>query len=83
MKADVDLLEDPVFEERNCIISTDGEPIDPFHLQIKLNDNNNIQRKILDTKRLCDMIPAERRCTNYRWAIERVYLSSRDFFCVL
>ena len=48
--ADVDLLDDPVFEGRNGIVADDGfEPIVPFHLQISRGDFR-LRRRHLDTE---------------------------------
>ena len=62
--ANVDLLGDPKFEGRNHLVSEDGEPIDPFHLEIATADREIVlQRTVLGETSINNMTPLQRRGT--------------------
>lgn len=60
--ASVNLLGNPKFEGRNHLVSEDGEPIDPFDLQIDTLDGQRLRRRVLGGS-VNDMTPVQRRGT--------------------
>lgn len=58
--AKVELLESPVFEGRNHLVSEDGEPIEPFVLEIRGAGGVVLRRKVIGPP-VNDMTPVQRR----------------------
>jgi len=58
--AKVELLESPVFEGRNHLVSEDGEPIEPFVLEIRGPGGVVLRRKVIGPP-INDMTPVQRR----------------------
>lgn len=58
--AKVDLLESPVFEGRNHLVSEDGEPIEPFVLEIRGGGGVVLRRRVIGPP-INDMTPVQRR----------------------
>jgi rubrerythrin len=49
--AHVDLLEKPIFAGRNWLLSLDGEPVNPFHVAIKMTKKEgHFDRKVKENK---------------------------------
>jgi hypothetical protein len=66
--ASVDLLGDPKFEGRNHLVSSPGEPIDPFQLSIESADGTLQLRRRARGIAMIDMTPTQRRGTG-RYAV--------------
>jgi hypothetical protein len=60
--AAVDLAGDPKFEGRNHVVSEDGEPVDPFEIQVTTADGDVFARRVRGIP-INDMTPLERRGT--------------------
>jgi hypothetical protein len=60
--ARVDLAGEPKFEGRNHIVSEDGEPIDPFVLEVQSSTGLELRRRTIG-RPLNDMTPLQRRGT--------------------
>jgi hypothetical protein len=60
--ASVALLGEPKFEGRNHLVSEDGEPIDPFELEIRTKSGDVLRRKVVGIP-INDMDPVQRRGT--------------------
>ena len=56
----IDLLDGPRFEGRNHLVSEDGEPIDPFRIEVRTSDGGRVSRSVLG-KSINDMAPLQRR----------------------
>jgi Ferritin-like len=64
--AAVNLLDNPKFEGRNHMVSDDGEPIDPFVLQIESKDGIRLTRAVIGNGEINEMTPAQRAgCGRY------------------
>jgi len=60
--AAVDLVGEPKFEGRNHLVSEDGEPIDPFEIEVRSDDGMVLRRRVVGNP-LVQMSPPQRRGT--------------------